>query len=281
MTSVALYTIPGHKLSNQTCAAMEQGIRASGARARSMRLEFYRDGHAQDYDAAVFWGYIETCQKVMRDFRAAGKPVIYIDQGYWGRGKNGHFKVAVNARHPNAYFQKRPHRGDRARALGVTAKPWTGTGGHILVAGMSAKAAWAEKLEPVESFERSVIDAIRKVTDRPIVYRPKPSWKDAKPIEGIEYSAPDEPLAKALDGCHAVVTHHSNVAVDGLVEGIPCFVWDGVAMPMGSSDLRMIDKPLRPEGREQWVADTAWTQFTMDEMRRGLPWRHFKDEGLV
>lgn len=260
---------------------MEQGIRASGARARSMRIEFYRYGHAQDYDAAAFWGFIEPCQNVMRDFRAVGKPVIYIDQGYWGRGKNGHFKVSVNARHPTAYFQRRPHRGDRARALGITAKPWTGNGGHILVAGMSAKAAWAEKLEPVESFERGAIDTLRKATDRPIIYRPKPSWKDAKPIEGIEYSDPLQSLAEALTDCHAVVTHHSNVAVDGLVDGIPCFVWDGVATKMGSSDLRLIDKPLRPDDRDQWCADVAYTQWTMQEMRQGLVWRHFKDEGLL
>lgn len=279
MTSVALYIIPGHKLSNQTCAAMAHGI---GAKSSMMAIDNYRPSHSADFDVAVFWGFITACQNIMRDFQAIGKPVIYIDQGYWGRNKhNGYFKVAVNARHPTKYFQKRLHSGDRARALGVVAKPWVGNGNHILVAGMSAKAAWAEKLEPVESFERNVINTIRKVTDRPIIYRPKPSWKDARPIGGVKYSDPRQSLAEVLKDCHAVVTHHSNVAVDGLVAGIPCFVWAGVAMPMASDDLRRIDNPVRLDGREQWIADIGYTQWNIEEMRCGLPWRLLKEDGLI
>lgn len=275
---IACYAIQGHGKARLTCAAMVAGINRAGDTAV---LRADTDHRAADCDAAVFWGYIETCQQVMRDYRAAGKPVVYLDMGYWQReGNAGFFKVAVNARHPTAYFQRVKHDGARARMFGVTPQPWR-SGRHILIAGMSAKAAWAEKLEPAESFERGAIAALMKVTARPVVYRPKPSWKQAQPFYGYRYSPPDEPLADVLRDAHAVVTHHSNVAVDGLVAGVPAFVWDGVAVPMGSQDLSMIEQPARPDDRAQWINDVAYTQWSMAEMADGSVWRHLKHEGLV
>lgn len=275
--SIAVYFIPGHEWSRKAGEAMAEGIRRCGDRAHVMPVTEHRGA---DHAAAVFWGFIEPCQRVMSDYRAAGKAAVYIDSGYWGRGKDGYCKVAVNSRHPTAYFQRRKHDHARAAELGIKPSPYR-SGSHILVAGMSAKAAWAEKLEPVESFERRCIDVLRTITDRPIVYRPKPTWKAAKPIEGVRYSAPEEPLSQVLADCHAVVTHHSNVAVDGLVAGVPAFCLEGVALPMSLQDVRLIEHPRYQDGREQWIADVAWCQFNVAEMRDGVAWRHLKDEGLM
>lgn len=273
---VACYAIKGHGKSSLTVGAMARGIEAAGDQA-VIRAD---TEHAEpDCDAAVFWGYIETCQKIQRDYMKAGKPAVYLDMGYWSReGNAGYFKVAVNARHPTAYFRRVNHTGNRARKFGVDVKPWR-AGRKILVAGMSAKAAWAERLEPVESWERRAIKAIRNITDRSIVYRPKPSWKDAAPIEGVEYSAPSERLD--LDDCWAVVSHHSNVCVDGLLHGVPVFAWDGVAAQMGSNDLRLIESPVRPDGRQQWANDLAYAQWSVAEMSDGSVWRHLKSEGII
>lgn len=258
---------------------MADGIKACGDEV-SIRSE--TDHREADCDAALFWGFITPCQTIMADYRKAGKPVVYLDMGYWQRaGQDGHFKVAVNARHPTKYFQKVAHDDQRAKALGIAARPWRKEGRHILLAGMSAKAAWAEKIEPAERFERITIQALKNVTDRPIVYRPKPSWGDAKPIEGARFSSREERLEDVFSDCYAVVTHHSNVAVDGLVAGIPCFVWDGVATAMGSNDLKNIDRPCRPDDRDQWINDITYTQFRLSEMREGVAWRHLRDEGLL
>lgn len=280
MVSVACHVIPHHGWSQQTVKAMAAGIRAAGDQAVTRGVA----EHTQvDCDAAVFWGYIESCQKIMRDYRAAKKPVVYIDLGYWQRaGSNPFFKVAVNARHPTVYFQHRPHDDARSRMFGVTPAPWRSGGRHILLAGMSAKAAWAERLEPVESFERDIVARLRSFTDREIMYRPKPSWSDAKPIPGTYFARHDN-LDDLLVNAHAVVTHHSNVAVDGLVAGVPCFAWEGVALPMGRtiSELTQIEEPRRREDRQRWLNDVAYTQWSIPEMRDGTVWRHLKDEGLV
>ena len=94
-------------------------------------------------------------------------------------------------------------------------------------------------------------------------------------------SSASQETGAALKGAWAVVTHHSNVAVDGLLQGIPAFCWQGVAAPLSSQDLTKIETPVYPDGREQWTADIAWCQWSIAEMKAGLPWLHLKSEGLI
>lgn len=278
--SVAVYIIENHARSMRTCAAMLAGIKACGDQAAVIHEHGY-DGPT--HGVAVFYGMAGQLPRIFNDHRKEGRTAIYIDLGYWQRKIkarfDGYHKVSVGARHPTAYFQQRSHCRSRIDALGVTAKSWR-DGTHVLVAGMGDKGARAEGFAP-EQWERDAIARLRENTDRPIIYRPKPSWKEAKPIEGVGYSPRTETIEAALKDCHAVVTHHSNAAVDGLVDGVPVFCWDGVAAPMALQSLKQIEQPHRPDGRDEWLAAIAWTQFTLDEMAEGLPWRHLKDEGLV
>jgi hypothetical protein len=151
---------------------------------------------------------------------------------------------------------------------------------------MGAKSAWAEQEEPVESWERTVVETLRAQSDRKIIYRPKPSWTEAKPIPGTTFSPRAQPLIELLGKqCHAVVTHHSNVAVDGLVSGVPAFIKLGAAAPMSlsTSNLAMIEYPYYPldRYREQWLNDLAYCQWSLKEMSNGACWSHLKEEGLV
>lgn len=228
----------------------------------------------------MFYGYTKIMRQIMADYKAAGLHAVYIDLGYWKReGLSGHHKIVVNDRHPTAYFQRRQHNFDRLDKLDVNVKTFH-DGTYILLAGMGEKGAEAEGKQ-AEQWERDAIQAIRNVTDREIVYRPKPSWLQAKPIPGTRFSPKAEPLDALLKGAHAVVTHHSNVAVEGLVAGVPSFCWKGVAEPMSFIDLKRIEKPFYPEGRDEWAANIAYTQWNIDEMKRGLPWRYMKHEGLI
>jgi hypothetical protein len=257
---------------------MYAGIRANGDRAYLLREDQYR-GTA--FPIAVFYGFTPTLRAVMADYVKEGLRAVYIDLGYWAReGLHCHHKIVINARHPTAYFQNVKHKPDRARALGVEALPWLDNGKNILLAGMGAKAANVEGKDP-ESWERHAISALQLYTKRRIIYRPKPSWLGAKPLAGTTYSPKEQSLLSLLANAHAVVTHHSNVAVDALVAGVPAFCWQGVATPLSSQNIADIEEPRRPEGREQWIADIAYTQWNTDEMRRGLPWAHLKEEGLI
>lgn len=235
------------------------------------------------FDAAIFYGLAGGCQRILTDYRDAGRHAIYVDLGYWGRRQrsrwDGYHKLAHNSRHPTAYFQRRPKDPERFARFGQAISPWRGGGKHILLIGMSAKAAGAEGFS-AEQWERQTVEQLRQHTRREIIYRPKPNWPDAKPIAGTTWGRGPS-LAHALIGCHAVVAHHSNAAVDALLAGVPCICPDGAASVLSGHDLSEIESPPRPEGREQWAYDLAWTQWSIEEMEQGLAYRYLMDEGLL
>jgi hypothetical protein len=258
---------------------------AEGARRLGLNWELrsslsYRG--RPEHDVAVFYGLAAGLDRIFRDYRESGRRAVYCDLGYWGRRKrtrfDGYHKLAVNSRHPTEYFQARPHGPERFAEHHVTVRPWRTSGEHILLAGMSAKAAAAEGLMP-HVWERETIAYLRELTRRPIVYRPKPNWAEAKPLAGSTFDR-ETPLADALTGCHAVVTHHSNVAVDALLAGVPCVCLGGVASLLSGKIEQIEDLPT-PPGREQWAADLAWTQYSVDEMQSGAALQYLIDEGLI
>jgi hypothetical protein len=280
--NVVVYQIAGtHRRSKLICEAMMTGIKARGDNPTLRHEHDYREPEAE---VAVFYGFVGKLPQIMRDYRDAGLKAVYVDLGYWGRHDGGRWsgfhKVVVNSRHPTEYFQAKQMGPARASRFHVRPAAWSENGQHILLAGMGDKGAEAEGYKP-EQWERSAIEEIRRYTDRRIIYRPKPSWKTAKPIEGAQFSAPQQPLDVVLKTAHAVVTHHSNVAVEGLVAGVPAFCWDGVAKPMSGQDLSRIENPHRPEGRQEWINNIAWVQWSIPEMHLGKAWGYLKDEGLI
>lgn len=261
---------------------MARGITACGDQV-TRRFEHQYNGKVE-HEVAVFYGLQGKMPSIFYDYKREAK-AVYVDLGYWGRREGGRWtgyhKVAVNDRHPTTYYRARQHAPDRVGRFGLIPKPWRTKGFHILLCGMGDKGALAEGYLP-EQWERDAIREIRKYTKRPIIYRPKPSWKTARPIDGVGYSAPhDKTLEQDLRLCHAVVTHHSNAAVDAIVEGIPAFCWGGVAAGMSSQDLSEIETPYFPTGRAEWIADIAYTQWCIAEMEAGRPWLHLKEEGLI
>lgn len=281
MLTATVLQIQHHRRSKIISDAMANGIRHMGDKV----IRHYEGGYrAPDSQVVCYYGHEGRNIQAAKDYQAAGGKAVYCDLGWFGRrygGRwTGYHKVVVNSRHPNAYFQRRSYPVNRARFLNVTVKPWKRTGRFILLAGMSDRCAISLGYKP-NQWEREAIDALQKVTDRPIVYRPKPSWKGATPLAGTTYSVRPEEAEHLYPDCWAVVTHHSNVAVEGLVEGIPAFCWDGVAVPMASQDITQIENPVYPAGREQWIANICWQQWSVEEIRQGLAWRHLKDEGLI
>lgn len=260
---------------------MAEGIDRAGDSVHIFPAHCYRN---PDAEIAVFYGFDANLRKVMADYRGLGRNVVYVDLGYWNRREggslSGYHKVVVNGRHPTGYFQDREHGPERAALLDLKIEPWKTGGRHIVLAGMSEKSALVEGFQANE-WEQAAIAELRRHTERPIIYRPKPSWLFAKPIADTKFEPGENDLPRLLEGCHAVVTHHSNVAIDALLTGVPAFTVDGVASPLCFSDLARIESPWRPEGRERFVDDLAWCQWRPSEMRSGVVWRHLKDEGLI
>lgn len=271
--SVIVYQIRNHKRSSVLCHKVSKGLERAGF---NVSLKFESDYCYPEADMAVFYGYCNNLIKIMEEYATS----IYIDLGYWERvgvqRYAGYHKLSVNGRHPTDYFQRYQHDNQRLHNIGI--KPWS-FGDHIVVTGMSGKGAVAEGYKPQE-WETNAISVLKEHTDRPIYYRPKPSWLMSSPIEGSIYDKTHS-LDEMLNGCHAVVCHHSNCAVEALIAGVPVFVIGGVARPMGLQDLKKIEKPYYPGNRRQWLQDISYCQWTPDELETSIPWNHLKSEGLI
>lgn len=240
---------------------------------------------------AIFYGLEGNLPEIFEAYRSTpGHAAVYIDLGYWGRREggrwSGYHKVSVNARHPTAYLMSKAMPPDRISRFGLQLQdPRFPSRGHFLVAGMGDKGARAEGFEP-EEWERAVITRLRAITDRTIVYRPKPSWKAARPIEGTRYSHRNTEVQRELDNCCGVLTHHSNTAVEAIVAGIPVYCEGGAghifSVPMIDD---MADPWQRTEfnraHRQQWMANLAYCQWSVAEMTAGLAWKHLRARGLI
>lgn len=279
--AVTVYLQPGHPRSKAVCSAMLAGIQKSGDKVTLRSALQYR---MPEGDVAVFYGLAGKLAQVFADYPRAGRKAVYVDLGFWGRKDGGRFagfhKLAVNDRHPTAYFQARRHDASRAQVFGLKPSPWRRKGDHILLAGMGPKGARAEGFQAL-GWERQALAELRRHTDRPVIYRPKPNWINPPPLPGAIMAPKDQSLEDAIAGCHAVVTHHSNAAVEAITMGVPAFVVEGVALPMARTDLKLIETPAYPDGRGQWLSDLAWTQWSVAEMATGQAWAHLKAEGLV
>lgn len=279
MPTIGIFYAPSNRRSRLIGEALRAGAKRLGLTHMLLQSTHYRK---PDFDVAIFYGLADGLRKVFDEYRRARR-AIYIDLGYWGRRKrtryDGFHKISLNNRHPTAYFQHRQHSSHRFEQFRVKVQPWRGPAEHILLAGMSAKAAAAEGFAP-EEWERAAVAELRRWTDRPIVYRPKPNWPGCRPIAGTRMQK-DVELDAALLNCHAVVTHHSNVAVEALLAGVPCICPGGVASVLSAHEMSEIENLRMPDGREQWAADIAWTQWSMDEMVGGSAFRYMLDEGLI
>lgn len=266
---VACHRDPQSRRSTHIAECMAAGVRACGHTARVV------DGFSEvrgDICIAYGWGH----PSLFDAYRSAGGHFVYVDLGWWDRKPlpsllDGFHKVVVDGREPGPYFRGN-FATDRFARQGLTAAPWRPSGSHVLVAGLSAKSAGTRGLAPLE-WEMATLEILRRVTQRPLIFRPKPSWSGAKPIPGTIYSPPEQPLKAVLKDCWMAVTLHSNVAVDALLAGIPVNVAEGVARDF-STPLVQIETPRRPDGREQLMADIAYAQWSTAEMRSGACFRH-------
>jgi len=210
--------------------------------------------------------------------RAAGQRILYFDKGYVRSRRQGaptwdYWRISLDAHHPTGTTLTRfKMPGDRLEGLELDVAKWRSRGLQIVFAGSSAKYHNFYGLEDPTTFAARVIKRLRKRTDRPLVYRPKPSWRDAVPIQNSRFSLAKERIVDVLTNAHCLVTHGSNACFEAALMGIPTIVLgDAVARPISSTSLDDVEMPFLGK-RTQWLANLAYHQWTEDEMRSGEAW---------
>lgn len=209
----------------------------------------------------------------------AGRRILYFDKGYIRSRRADsrtweYWRVSLDAHHPTGTTLMRDKQpADRFETWGIEVAKWRRHGLQIVFAGSSAKYHQFYGLPDPTAYAKGIIKQLLRVTDRPIVYRPKPSWRDAVPIRGSRFSNPNENLNNILINAHVMITHGSNACFESMIYGVPCIVLgDAVARPISSTTLDDLENPNLGK-RIQWMQNLAYHQWTLAEFRSGEAWQ--------
>jgi hypothetical protein len=254
------------------------GVRARGDHAEWTCKRVGDMDRFGQFDAVAMVGV--KSRKFWEAAVAAGAVPIMLDKGYVRDRQMGarvwkYWRVSIGAHQPIGFFHGQNSPSDRWDALGLDVKDWTGSGSEILLAGSSAKFHEFSGLGDPTKWAKRVIKDIGRATDHKIVYRPKPSWREAVPIERAEFSGGKDSLADRLANALCIVTYGSNISFEGVLNGVPSIVLGmGIARPISSCDIGDVAKPFRASDKDrmQWLQNVAYWQWTEDEMRTGAAW---------
>lgn len=212
-------------------------------------------------DVIPIVGCTPALRPLIDGWKERGRTHIYWDRGYFRRvfatwllrGENGgYYRWHVNS----FQMQKiRDVRFDRWKESKISAEPWAKGGRHILIA---APTPTYSAFHRTERWTDEIVDALARVTDRPLMIRGKESKR---------------PLAEDLKGCHAIVAHASNAAVEAVILGCPAFVHgDSAAALLGNIDLAKIETPIYAD-RQPWLNSLAYCQYSEKELVDGTLWK--------
>ncbi len=258
--------------------ALEQGIKLCGD-----KVTF----NYKEADVIITFGL--TPHSIMHDrARADNKPNVLVDFGYWDRhspvkSPKNHYRFSVRDHHPDKYILRMTENNKRFSYYKKKILPWNKKGKYILVGDIGRKSYAFLGME-YQSWSKRAIKTIQKHTNKPIIYRPKPSNNTPivdLDIPNVKFSNPQEERVQVpLLDTFAVVTYYSNVGCDALLAGVPIFTEEGAAKNMGLQNLTQIKTPYYPTNREQFFANLSYCQWSVAEMAQGDPWYHLKTKVL-
>ena len=274
MSIIALFHDRNSSRGRSVMKALSGGIAQSGEghKVHEYTESEYR-GHISE-DIVCWYGLSGNLMQLGRDVWGSTKPNVFFDLPYWGRKREPypqHHRFSVNGHQPTRYFQH-GREGDRLSQFERVFKPWrTGKHKEILVAGMSEKQCQAWGLGSSLKFHTAMIAGIQEARNVDVAWRPKPACLvSSQPIPGTRYA--NGPLEAELIRSGCVWTYRSNTAIDGLIAGIPCVV-------QGDHPTRVLsEREVSLVAREQFCADLAYCQVSMQELRNGWAWKHIQRE---
>ena len=263
-----LYTQFGALNSPPVFEAFKEGLKLNG---HSIATQ------GQKGDVAVIWsvlwyGRMRHNQPIWDWYRSQNKPVIVLEVGSIVRGHT--WKIGINGINIGSYFVNEDKDNTRANSFGLVAKPWKANGNDIVICGQHERSQQWHKMGPMNVWVKDTILEIRKYSNRPIKVRQHPRYPLSINYQGVGALKSSSPtFQQDLESAWAVVNFNSGPGIEAVINGVPAFVGaSSLAAPVANLDFSTIENPNRPD-RQQWLNNLAWTEWTIDEMRRGEPQR--------
>jgi hypothetical protein len=215
------------------------------------------------------------------------KKVIVIDSTFIG--SDNYVSIGINGIKNNADFCiKQPMPDDRWELISqkenLQLKPWQPhtENGHILILGQNRFGVSSYDID-VWKWHIEIATELLKITNREIRFRIHPRGRFAQALENfpkdkrITISQDNKPLKEDLKNCHCAITYTSNAACEALLEGVSV-ISIGKGSPVydiTDHDLSCIETVIS-YNREQWLYDLCYKQWSIEEIRKGLPWLHLR-----
>jgi hypothetical protein len=243
-----------------------------------------RAGHtveqnSMDADAVIIWsvlwsGRMAENKRVYEYYRAHNKPVIIADVGALYRGET--WKIAVNHINRLGYYGHTENLDmDRPRKLGISLAVNLSRNPAILIA---AQHRFSLQLanQNHEAWIIEQVEAIRQLSDRPIVIRPHPRspLQMASLNKTITLEKPVK-IPNTYDNFdmhfdyHAVVNYSSGPGIQAAISGTrPVVGTYSLALPV-SVAIEDLDQPYTTD-RDQRLVEICHTEYTVKEIEQGL-----------
>ena len=228
--------------------------------------------------SVLFNGRMAPNKAIWERAVAQSKQVVVLEVGGIKRGTT--WKVGLNGINRDAYFGPNNNDDKRARLLGLEVKPWKYNGEYILICGQHDKSLQWVDMPSMSQWVHSTISYIRARTDRPIIFRPHPrcrlpaiehEFKNVKRQDPKQIHGTYDDFDMKFDNIWATVSWSSNPGIHSVINGVPAFTGpSSLAFDVADQKLDNIENPLYPD-RTQWLNDYAWTEFTIEEISKGLP----------
>jgi hypothetical protein len=247
----------GHWISEYICESMFQGIPDSkkkmvtecDAKDKVVSYGHLRGSYECLIKAAEYWhidhGYMGSMKRSFEINKLTGAKNTILPSPNTKEFDSGYFRISHNA-----FF----HSGignlpsDRFSKLNLKIKKNNKVGSKILLVPPEKDA---EKFYQVSNWLKNTVDEIKKYSDREII---------------VSYRFDEKKAYDYFDETFVVVTYHSNVGIDAMINGIPCIF---TCQQRQFSKISEIDNPPYPENI---LYNLAYYQWNVYEMKSGEAW---------
>jgi len=231
------------------------------------------NGPSEPLDVNGLIGALPKNLTLIRRCVETGRTYVQMDKPYFRQHTRECVRLSVNRFQPYEFLTRAKMPDDRLERLGVKIIPRDSYGPCVLLAGSSQKFCNYLELGDATDLATRLCAEIRKHTDAPIIYRPKPSWRAAQPIPGAEFSFdPNVSFADELKRSFVVVSYGSNAAIEALMWSTPVVsVGPSVVHPLVERDLANILAPRRPSEAaiRQYFSNIAYCMMSKREIIDG------------
>lgn len=194
----------------------------------------------------------------------AGGRLVGFDLGYWLRDEPLKFnmRMTIDDEHPHRWIEPAPP--DRFDATGIELREHWDPMGPIVLCGLGQKQRSLMGFAG-QAWEHKTLRSLReRYGKRRVIYRPK---RPEVSLPGCALGM--GPIEEVIKGAALVACHHSNVAVDACIAGVPVECEDGAAFAL----YRGNPAPSRAQ-RLEFLRSLAWWQW--NPMEAAQCWQFLK-----